>query len=320
MTSAGGSGVRPGGESSKRQLLDVFGLSARAEAAYIELLSHGSVASLQEDLREELAEAGLIGEEYGTVVTHSAVQRMRDRGEQAIALARQAFDVARELEFIEQGRTVSTQSTRSHERIVTMFNHTLASAQGVIRAFDRPPYFSTHGKQAPQQIPTLQRGVENRVIYAASALQHAGIRQSMREAIAQGEQARVAANLPFRMIAADEQVAFLMREDADGIRFAARVSDPVLMAMLIDLFDLMWETGVPVPGYGDQMGDLEEPTMQTRELLTYLATGMTDDAIAEELGISARTVARRISRLNTLLSANGRFQLGMQAQRRGWLD
>ncbi|MFI6060373.1 hypothetical protein [Streptomyces sp. NPDC051286] len=38
-----------------------------------------------------------------------------------------------------------------------------------------------------------------------------------------------------------------------------------------------------------------------------------------ELGVSERTVARRIARLQEVLGAQTRFQLGVQAGRRGWL-
>ncbi|MFE7357241.1 response regulator transcription factor [Streptomyces sp. NPDC057543] len=56
-----------------------------------------------------------------------------------------------------------------------------------------------------------------------------------------------------------------------------------------------------------------------RQLLTYLSGGLTDESIARELGVSERTVARRITRLQQMLGARTRFQLGVQASRRGWL-
>ncbi|GAB2845955.1 helix-turn-helix domain-containing protein [Lentzea nigeriaca] len=62
-----------------------------------------------------------------------------------------------------------------------------------------------------------------------------------------------------------------------------------------------------------------EPTAETKLLLTLMAAGATDRAIARELGISERTVHRRIARLQVLLGAHSRFQLGFQVRARHWL-
>lgn len=57
----------------------------------------------------------------------------------------------------------------------------------------------------------------------------------------------------------------------------------------------------------------------TGDLITLLTAGMTDDAIARRLGVSARTVQRRVSELMESLGARTRFQAGAQAVRRGLL-
>ncbi|WP_436495029.1 LuxR C-terminal-related transcriptional regulator [Actinokineospora sp. HUAS TT18] len=62
-----------------------------------------------------------------------------------------------------------------------------------------------------------------------------------------------------------------------------------------------------------------EPTEATMLLLRHMCTGATDRAIARELCVSERTVHRRIARLQTLLGANSRFQLGVLVAVRGWL-
>lgn len=61
------------------------------------------------------------------------------------------------------------------------------------------------------------------------------------------------------------------------------------------------------------------PDPDTCELLTMLAAGMTDDGIARQLRVSARTVQRRVSELMEDLGARNRFQAGVQAARRGLL-
>jgi len=62
-----------------------------------------------------------------------------------------------------------------------------------------------------------------------------------------------------------------------------------------------------------------EPTDATRSLLRLMRTGAIDETIARELGVSLRTVHRRITRLQHLLGARSRFQLGVVACERGWV-
>ncbi len=50
-----------------------------------------------------------------------------------------------------------------------------------------------------------------------------------------------------------------------------------------------------------------------------MSTGATDHAIARELGVSERTVHRRVARLQALLGAQSRFQLGVLAADKNWL-
>jgi DNA-binding NarL/FixJ family response regulator len=63
----------------------------------------------------------------------------------------------------------------------------------------------------------------------------------------------------------------------------------------------------------------DEPDGDTRNLLTLLAAGLTDDAIARSLGWSSRTTQRRLQRLMITLGASTRFQAALLATRRGWV-
>ncbi|GGU43750.1 LuxR C-terminal-related transcriptional regulator [Lentzea flava] len=70
---------------------------------------------------------------------------------------------------------------------------------------------------------------------------------------------------------------------------------------------------------GDVDGTDLEPTAATRLLLQLMRTGAIDETIARELGVSLRTVHRRITRLQHLLCVRSRFQLGVIACERGWV-
>jgi DNA-binding NarL/FixJ family response regulator len=85
------------------------------------------------------------------------------------------------------------------------------------------------------------------------------------------------------------------------------------------LFEAEWARAVPlakVIGQGAPEG-ADDP--ETGTLLTLLAAGQTDAAIARALGWSPRTTQRRLQRLMQSLNATTRFQAGMNAKERGWL-
>jgi DNA-binding NarL/FixJ family response regulator len=56
-----------------------------------------------------------------------------------------------------------------------------------------------------------------------------------------------------------------------------------------------------------------------QQIVELLAVGMKDEAILRQLGISERTLRRRIAALLARLGATGRFQAGVQAAHRGWI-
>lgn len=56
-----------------------------------------------------------------------------------------------------------------------------------------------------------------------------------------------------------------------------------------------------------------------RELLALLGIGLKDEAIARRMRIGSRTVQRRIRRLMDMTGVRTRFQVGVEAARRGWL-
>lgn len=57
-----------------------------------------------------------------------------------------------------------------------------------------------------------------------------------------------------------------------------------------------------------------------RQIVSLLYVGLTDAAIARQLGMGHRTVQRRLQSLMVEVGAATRFQLGWRAARSGWLD
>ncbi|OIJ27740.1 helix-turn-helix transcriptional regulator [Nocardioides luteus] len=78
-------------------------------------------------------------------------------------------------------------------------------------------------------------------------------------------------------------------------------------------FEELWHRALPA-------AELEElPSAERRLLLVELASGAQDEQIARRLGVSLRTVRRRVAELLEELGASSRFEAGVEAARRGWL-
>jgi len=104
--------------------------------------------------------------------------------------------------------------------------------------------------------------------------------------------------------------------------------DVVPLAQLLQTIRLGKHRGQPrgerragsAEGFED--GDAGRPAGLSRTdrlLLRLLADGLTDEAAAKRLGISARTVRRTMVNLMDRLAAESRFEAGVEAARRGWI-
>jgi DNA-binding NarL/FixJ family response regulator len=87
------------------------------------------------------------------------------------------------------------------------------------------------------------------------------------------------------------------------------------------MFEILWERAAPMAVASTGSWQMDRPGTrlppEADQLLPLLAAGLNDKAIAHELGISASTLARRITDLMDRLDAQTRFQLGWMAARYG---
>lgn len=188
-----------------------------------------------------------------------------------------------------------------------------------IRWLDRPPYRSTPAKFAAQeslQISRMAAGVSYRTLYHQAVHDDAGLFASMSRMIEGGEDARVLADLPVKLLIGDDQVALLIPEpERVGAEGLLVVHASGLLNALAGLFETLWTLGVPVSATAPA-GRLAE---KDRAIIRLMAAGLTDETIARRLQLSRRTVVRRIAVLLDRLGATTRFQAGVQAAHRGWL-
>ncbi|MFB6988004.1 LuxR family transcriptional regulator [Streptomyces sp. NPDC056304] len=196
--------------------------------------------------------------------------------------------------------------------------HAWASAREQIRQFESPPYFPLP-EATDDALATLARGVTQRVVYSRESLEQPGhLKEVIEPCIKAGEQARVVPSVPVKLVIIDEAYALvsLSIKEADVHNTMLVVQPCGLLSALVALFEQSWQSALPFHGRTTRPGGLPPAD---RRVLWLLAGGASDDVIAREMGISRRTLYRRLQILMAQLGAENRFQLALQAQRCGWL-
>jgi DNA-binding NarL/FixJ family response regulator len=143
----------------------------------------------------------------------------------------------------------------------------------------------------------------------------------MLEGVEAGEEARIA-RVPLKLAVIDGEWAMLPLLHAQGRipEAVVIVRRSVLLDSLIALFESVWEHAVEVqPMSNGELFASGTPAGELRQLAHLLAAGMTDSAIARQLGLSERTVRRRVKDLMDELGVDSRFPAGVRAVQRGWL-
>jgi sugar-specific transcriptional regulator TrmB/DNA-binding CsgD family transcriptional regulator len=206
-----------------------------------------------------------------------------------------------------------------------------ASAQDEMLWFCKAQYVAMPSGSNDSEFEALTRGVRYRVLYEKAFFDEEGAVDNVVAGVRAGEVARAVPHLPLRLAVADRAIAVcpLVPGGPHGSPdepTAALVRDSNLLAALIALFERYWEDAVPlgVDDSGavagtDGVGGPDPLSAIDRRLLALLVAGVTDKAVATQLGLSRRTVQRHIQRMMELAGAATRMQLAWQAARRGWL-
>ncbi|MFB8773155.1 helix-turn-helix domain-containing protein [Streptomyces broussonetiae] len=206
-----------------------------------------------------------------------------------------------------------------------------AGAREEMLWFCKAQYVAMPSGSNRAEYEALARGVRYRVLYEKAFFDDDGAIDNVAEGVRAGEMARAVPHLPLRLAVADRAIAVcpLVPGGPHGnpeVPTAALVRDSNLLAALIALFERYWEDAVPlvVDDSGtvsgtDGSGAADPLTATDRRLLSLLTAGVADKAIATQMGLSRRTVQRRIQRMMELAGATTRMQLAWQAARQGWL-
>lgn len=173
----------------------------------------------------------------------------------------------------------------------------------------------------------LDRGVAMRSMHLAAMLRTSFGPAHLRDLESSGASVRIATVLPARLVIVDRRVAVVSTPPLEQQGYAVRLECGAFLEILTCFFDHLWvHEAVPVPQAadgavdGDEEGPGERPTGREQALLRLMAKGLKDEAIARDLGVSPRTLRRLIADLMRRLDCESRFQAGVEATARGWLD
>ncbi len=168
------------------------------------------------------------------------------------------------------------------------------------------------------ELSALERGVAYRVVYHPDSLASPEQVAHVRRCVEAGEDARILADAGPKMVIVDRSAAIVIESQAEPDPAARLLVRPsTLLDLLVARFEQLWSSAVPVDGAAAADGEV---SARDRELLALLAAGLKDRAIAHTLGVTERTIGRRVTDLMERLDAATRFRAGVRAAEEGWIS
>ena len=198
------------------------------------------------------------------------------------------------------------------EEVSRRVEQVVRSARREVRFIDKPPCAQP---PRPVERDLLGEGVGVFGIYDHRALEALDLPAGL----AHGEEARVVAEAPMKMILADRHLGLIpLHADRPTTTSAVVVHRSALLDALSALFAGLWGQAIPLAPPGAPLSDRGALPPEDARLLALLTTGLPDRSIAKQLGLSYRTFQRRLRALMAHLDAHTRFQAGLRASARGW--
>jgi sugar-specific transcriptional regulator TrmB/DNA-binding CsgD family transcriptional regulator len=198
-----------------------------------------------------------------------------------------------------------------------------------LRMFVTAPFVAVPPGENSAEITAVDRGVVIRAVLDKAVLSEPGAAEETDDSLRRGLELRVADRLPLKLVIADAELALVpLADEHGGEPGAVLLQRSGLLAALDALFESTWRHAYPLTrsqleGDGD-LADLhgidgpDGPSALDRQVLGLMLAGLSDQAVASQLGLSLRTVQRRLRHLQDLAGVKSRMQLGWYAARQGW--
>lgn len=184
-----------------------------------------------------------------------------------------------------------------------------------------PPYAAPKAPRDPEEspdTPALKRIADARYLMVESQVRARGSREFLEYFERHGAKVRAVPSVPLKLIIFDgESVVVGIDPDDNSVGAMVHHSKAVVL-IAVELFERCWREArvltEPAPPGPNAL------SMQESEFLRLLVEGATDEQVGRKLGVSLRTVRRIAAKLSEQVGASGRFELGVRAAQRGWVD
>lgn len=327
--------------NSDTHALKILGISEAEERVYRWLVSHSGATAKEVSLDLSLGADDamrlldtIVTRELGTC-TSSEPQRytatspdialehlVREKRED-LHRAQDAIGALRKTELLSrqrEGREQVVELVIGAEAERRIYDQMHRTAREEIVNMSRPPIIISkldipHEQDYAPQSDSMARGVIYRDVYDTRLLNIPGVTERILDEVDAGEQVRISPTVPFKFCIADRRIGIipLIPENTED-RMVLLIRSSVLLDQFYDLFNIVWEHSTPMsreqasgPNPGDVWSRLPD---DAERLIALMAAGLNDKRIADEIGVSATTLKRRISRLMKVFDARTRFQLG----------
>lgn len=166
----------------------------------------------------------------------------------------------------------------------------------------------------------MRRGVTQRSVVDRVYLEQPVTAALLMSSVAEGQHISVTDRLPIKLVIVDRRIALLpLDPEREEEPVALVVHRTGLLTALVSLFEELFEKGWRLSPAGTELREESPVALLDRQIVALLHVGLTDAAIARQLGMGHRTVQRRLHALMNEVGAATRFQLGWYAARAGWL-
>lgn len=123
-----------------------------------------------------------------------------------------------------------------------------------------------------------------------------------------GAEYRELVDVPIKLMVYDRRTALVSADPLDIEAGMYEIDDPDVVDALVVLFEQQWSAGVDPRRKGVSSINLSP---REKVILGLLVDGHTDSSVAQQLGISQRTIAYTLRALMDRLCVDNRFQLGL---------
>ncbi|MEV7676223.1 LuxR C-terminal-related transcriptional regulator [Streptomyces sp. NPDC088752] len=173
---------------------------------------------------------------------------------------------------------------------------------------------------ALRDIAVLNQGVHMRVVCVRHVADDPRVADYLAEISDYGADVRTADALPLRMTLIDDGLAIIPMDQQGVARGGLAIRNRMITKVLEAVFGFHWSAASPLDRAVRDAPDQGLLSPWEKTVVRMMAAGAKDEAIARDLGISTRTLSRKVSQMFDRLNVQSRFQAAVELSRLGVLD